>query len=119
MVHVSASVTLAKSVMGRQLMEAARQVAGQEYHEELDSVIDGKKSYLVGQASQYSSRDLIIRANEQQHIDPDAEYSHVVVENKGWRGMKYAVIESDNDYVEAVEEFAAKLTAALVESKTA
>jgi hypothetical protein len=110
------SLPFPNSLPGSQIMEAVKKVAGAEYQEAIEEVIDDNVTYSVGCSSKYPERGIIICVGggfTDTRIDPRFYYALVGVVSHDWGGVKFACLPNDNHTITATKEFLDKLAAEL------
>lgn len=121
---VTYTVDLPKPVTGLALAEAAKAVAeanGEEAvrRETTLSITDGKRlvGCEVGQCSLHPAKDVRIEVPDGEgwsgQLSLDATYARVRFINWWFQDRKYAIRESEEGVIHAVEDFRDKLIAAL------
>lgn len=108
-------INLTKPITGQEIADAAKKVAGDEYHQELAFVDDDGEVFQIGQNSSYPYKDLVIGVgpDAKPEVAMGAEYTEAYVLSWEHSGEKYAIVYSNDDIVNAVRSFRDEIQAAL------
>lgn len=111
--HVVFELNLPRPLTGEEIKNLVESVAKQAFEFGVASVINSRRAYRIGRSSGFSSEDVCIATNEEGNsaIVLDQAYDKLYVTNTAYGGIKFAIFESQDRVIDAVEKFRNELQA--------
>lgn len=105
-IEVTMTITVPKGVTGKQIFDAVKKLAGQEFVVN-QKVLDDRRFYKIGRSSSYPHKDcaVAVGALSEWYLDPLKTYYRLEVRYYPWPSGKFAVGYTDEAIIKSIREF--------------